>query len=189
MKNAFTRRFKILFYLIAALWLFEAVNLILGRALSQWGILPRTLRGLAGIPLAPFLHSGIRHLLLNTPPLAFLGALIIFSEGENGRRAFMKTTAFVILAGGAALWLAGRPSIHLGASGLVFGYFGYLTAGGIFKRKLSAAAAALAAVASYGGILWGLAPTLPGVSWEGHLFGLAAGGLAAKISKPPKKNP
>ncbi|VEN72826.1 Rhomboid family intramembrane serine protease [Candidatus Desulfarcum epimagneticum] len=187
MKNAFSRRFKVLFYLIAALWLFEAVNLLSGRALSQWGILPRTLSGLAGIPLSPFLHGGVGHLLLNTPPLAFLGALIIVSEGKNGSRAFVETTAFVILAGGAALWLAGRPAIHIGASGLVFGYFGYLTAGGIFKRRLSAAVTALVAAASYGGLLWGLSPALSGVSWEGHLFGLAAGVLAAKISKPPGK--
>ena len=188
MKNkqkSFVRRFKILIYFIAALWIVEAVNLLLGHSLCAWGILPRTARGLVGVPLAPFLHSGPAHLAMNTVPLAVLGGLIIFF----GKRAFAETTLFIILAGGAALWLIGRAAPHVGASGLIFGYFGYLVARGFFKKDIISLIVAFITFFAYGGLLWGLAPTSSHISWERHLCGFAAGILAAGIEKKPvKKN-
>lgn len=167
---------------VILLWVVEGVNFFLGHRLCGWGILPRTIAGLTGIPLAPFLHAGVMHLLLNTAPLLVLGTLIIL----HGKALFFKTTVLIILAGGAALWLIGRPSYHVGASGLIFGYFGFLVSRGIIKKSLSSIAISLLTVFSYGGLLWGLLPASSHVSWEGHLCGFVAGIVAAKAEKNEK---
>lgn len=169
--------FHTLLCLIAALWLVEAVNLLSGHQLCRWGILPRTLSGLRGIPLSPFLHAGPGHLLLNTAPLAILGGLVLVS----GRRRFLKATAIIILAGGLGLWFIGRPSYHVGASGLIFGYFGFLLARGILIPRPGALLIAVLTAVAYGGMFWGLAPTWGYVSWEGHICGFAAGIMAARM--------
>jgi membrane associated rhomboid family serine protease len=162
----------------------EAVNYISGYKLSMLGIYPRTLKGLVGIPLSPFLHSGIIHLLLNTGPVIILGCLVIL----YGRRIFFEITLFIIIAGGAGVWVIGRSSYHVGASGLIFGYFGYLVSRGIFNRKISSLVVSLITVSVYGSLFWGMLPTLSRVSWEGHLSGFAAGILAAWAEKNKPDN-
>lgn len=166
-------------YFVAILWIVEAVNFILGHKLSMFGIYPRSLKGLVGIPLSPFLHGGIVHLLLNTGPLIILGYFIIL----HGRQIFMEVTLFIIVAGGAGVWIIGRSSYHVGASGLIFGYFGYLLSRGIFNKNISSLLVSLITVSIYGGLFWGMLPTLTRVSWEGHLCGFAAGILAAWSEK------
>jgi membrane associated rhomboid family serine protease len=172
-----------LFYLIALQWLVEIVNLLMGHQLCRYGILPRTLRGLVGIPLSPFLHAGLAHLLLNTGPLIVLGGLI----SMNGRQAFIRTTVFITLVGGAMLWMIGRPSYHVGASLLIFGYFGYLLAKGVFDRRMQSLLIAILVVAAYGGLFWGMLPTVPYISWEGHLSGFIAGVMVVRLPKRKKK--
>ncbi len=173
------RQFLIPVYFAAILWVVEVVNYISGYKLSMLGIYPRTLKGLVGIPLSPFLHSGIIHLLLNTGPVIILGCLVIL----YGRRIFFEITFFIIIAGGAGVWVIGRSSYHVGASGLIFGYFGYLVSRGIFNRKISSLVVSLITVSVYGSLFWGMLPTLSRVSWEGHLSGFAAGILAAWSEK------
>lgn len=162
------------------MWIVGAVNILLDYRLSEFGIVPRSIDGLRGIPLMPFLHANFNHLAVNTLPAAFLGALVAI-QGKGG---FLKVTAFIMLVGGFALWVVGREGVHVGASGLIFGYVGYLIARAWYVRSLGAVLAAIVVIVLYGGALLGVLPTTSGVSWEGHLTGLLAGGLAARVCSP-----
>ena len=162
---------------VVLLWAVAFANLLTGHHLNTWGILPRTLSGLRGIPLSPFLHANLGHLLVNTVPFLVLGGLVAL----QGRRAFLSVSLIVILCGGIALWLFGRTAYHIGASGLIFGYFGYLVARAWYDRSLPSILIALATLFFYGGLIWGVLPTTTYISWEGHLFGLLAGILSARI--------
>ena len=170
---------------IAVIWGVEVANTLMDHRLSEFGIVPRTTEGLRGIPLWPYLHAGFAHLISNTLPLAVLGGVIAIP----GRNTLLKVSAIVVVVSGAGVWVFARPGIHVGASGLVFGYFGYLVARGWYQRSLSSVAVAILVVFFYGGLIFGIVPSFGFVSWEGHLFGLMAGILAAKIidEKKPRK--
>jgi len=157
----------------------EAVNFLTGYELIRWGILPCTVTGLVGIPLCPFIHTGIVHLIFNTGPILILGGLICW----RGKWIFLEVTFFIILVGGLGLWIIGRSSYHVGASGLIFGYFGYLVSRGIFKKSISSLIVSLITVFAYGGLIWGLLPTYYWISWEGHLCGFVAGIVAARFER------
>ena len=169
---------------VALLWAVEAANLLTGHHLNTWGILPRTVTGLRGIPLSPFIHGSLSHLLVNTAPFLVLGGLVAL----QGRRAILGVSLFVTVTGGAAVWLFGRSAYHIGVSGLIFGYFGYLVARGWYERSLSSILIALATLFFYGSLVWGVLPTTTYISWEGHLFGLLAGILAARIQGTRKRD-
>lgn len=158
-------------FFVGAIWAVEAVNFFLGHALNAWGIIPREAGGLIGIPLAPFLHGGILHAASNTAPLLILGGLNLI--GARGR--FWGLTAGIVLLSGLMVWLFARSNIHVGASGLVFGYFGALLARAYFERSLLSIAIACVTMILYGGILWGVLPLRSYISFEGHFFGLLAG--------------
>ncbi len=163
--------------LVAVMWVEEIIDLIPGTPFDSWGIEPRSLAGLVGIPLAPFLHSGFRHLLANTLPFLILGGII--ASGGIGR--FVRVSVIVGLVSGLGTWLFATPgTVHLGASGLVFGYLTYLIGRGIFARNVLWLAGGVLILLVYGGVLWGLLPR-PGVSWTGHLFGAIGGVLAAWV--------
>jgi membrane associated rhomboid family serine protease len=164
---------------VVLIWVIELINFSIGHRLSDWGILPRTLKGLKGIPLSPFLHASLIHVMMNTIPLAVLGGFVIL----HGRQTFFEISIIIILVSGTALWLFGRSSYHVGASGLIFGYFGYLVLRAWYDRSLKSFIIAFVTVFLYGGIIWGLLPTFSRISWEGHLFGLLAGILAARLEK------
>ena len=166
--------------LVVTIWAVELVNVLMGHGLAVYGIVPRKVIGLRGIPLSPFLHGSIQHTLSNTVPLLVLGGFIAF----QGRGALLRVSALVIAVGGAGVWVAGRPAIHIGASGLVFGLFGYLVARGWYNRSIVSVLVALAVIVLYWGMLFGVLPTAGFVSWEGHLFGLIAGILAARLARP-----
>jgi membrane associated rhomboid family serine protease len=160
--------------MLAVMWVTEIVDVPLDGRLDRFGIRPRRVDGLDGVVLAPFLHGGFGHLIANTFPFLFLGGII--AGGSMAR--FVRVTLIVGLIGGFGTWLTGPSrSIHIGASGLLFGYLTYLISRGFFARKLTYIAGGILVFLMYGGILWGLLPS-PGVSWQGHLFG-AAGGVAA----------
>ena len=161
---------------MAAIWVVELVNGSMGHQLNAWGILPRTIHGLAGIPLSPFLHGNVSHVTSNAITFLGLGGLI----GLRGRLVLLRVSLFIILLGGVGVWAFGRSAIHIGASGLVFGYFGYLVARGWYERRLGSIVLAIAVIILYGGLVVGVLPTPGLVSWEAHLFGLIAGVLAAR---------
>ena len=161
----------------ALMWLVEIVDVAAGD-LDRFGIEPRELDGLDGILFAPFLHAGFGHLIGNTIPFVVLGAVIAL----GGVKRVALVTAIVAVAGGLATWLVGPDaSVHVGASGIVFGYATYLLARGFYSRRMLHFAAGLVVLLVFGTtLLVGLVPT-PGVSWQGHLFGGLAGVLAARV--------
>ena len=160
--------------MLAVMWGLEIIDLLPGTDLDRWGIRPRTTRGLLGIPAAPFLHSGLSHLVANTIPFVVLGAFIAIGDAAR----FLQVTLIVALVSGLGTWLFASPgTIHIGASGLVFGYLTYLVARGFFAGKPLWILGGVVVLLFYGGILWGLLPR-PGISFTGHVFG-AVGGVAA----------
>ncbi|OKH18239.1 rhomboid family intramembrane serine protease [[Limnothrix rosea] IAM M-220] len=146
--------------------------------LDVFGIIPRNMTGLRGVIFAPFLHGDFQHLMANTLPFGILGWLVMF----NRIRDFWTVTAIATVIGGLGVWLVGAAnSVHLGASILIFGYLGFLLFRGYFQRDIPSLALAGIVFFFYGGVLWGVLPVTPGVSWEGHLFGFIGGGVAAKL--------
>lgn len=158
----------------AIMWVQEIVDTAIGWQLDRFGIRPRRIDGLDGIVLAPFLHGDFRHLISNTIPFVLLGGAIAL----GGVRRFVGVTLVIGLIAGAGTWLTGPSnSLHIGASGLVFGFVTYLITRGFFGKNLLYIAGGIVTFFVYGSVLWGVLPT-PGVSWQGHLFG-AVGGVAA----------
>ena len=167
------------FSLVALIWLVELVDwIILNGSLDAFGVRPRTVDGLRGIFFMPFLHRGFGHLLANTIPIIVLGWLVMIRRTVD----IFLVAAVTILVSGLGVWLfGGSNSVHVGASGLIFGFFGFLLARAYFERSLVAIALAIAVFLLYGGIIWGVLPGRNGVSWQGHLFGFIGGILAAYL--------
>ena len=163
----------LLFGLLAVMWGVEILDFLLPFAhLDRFGIRPRTAAGLLGIPLSPFLHGGFPHLVSNSIPFLVLGALVMTS----GMRAFVGVSIAVTVAGGLGVWVFGSGnSIHIGASGLIFGYLGFLLSRGVFERSLKWALISFVLLVVYGGVLHSVLPGRDGVSWLGHLCGFFAG--------------
>ena len=173
---------------IALLWLVQVMNAFFFHgSLNRLGIQPRTVDGLQGILFAPMLHSSFAHLMANTIPLLVLGWFVLL----RGTRTFAVVTIVTILISGLGTWLIGPAnSVHIGASGLVFGYFGFLVLNSYFERSLSAVLWALLVFFLYGGLLWGVLPQGNGISWQGHLFGFIGGGVAAYLlAQRPSPSP
>lgn len=162
---------------VALMWIVEGIDLFAGD-LDSAGIRPRELDGLPGIALAPFLHGGFAHLMANTVPFAVLGGVIAL----GGLVRVASVSVIVALVGGLGTWLtAPAGTVHIGASGLVFGFATYLIARGIFSRRLLHFGVGLLILGTYGTtLLFGLVP-VPGVSWQGHLFGAVGGVVAARV--------
>lgn len=163
----------LLFGLLAIMWAVEVVDFLLPLVdLDQLGIRPRSERGLVGILLSPFLHVGFGHLISNSIPFLLLGGLVM----TGGRRRFLMLSLWVTLAGGSGVWLlGGSRTVHLGASLLIFGYLGFLLTRGITERSVGGVLVSLALLVGYGGMLYGILPGQPGISWLGHLSGFLAG--------------
>jgi len=164
--------------MIVLMWALEIVDVAADHSLDQYGIHPRDVDGLPEIVAAPFLHVGFEHLISNTIPFAIMGVAIAL--GGLARVAIV--TAVVGVVSGLGVWLiAPANSIHLGASGLVFGYASYLISRGIYSRRIAEIAVGVVVVG-----LWGLAllqSLLPqdGISWQAHLFGAVGGVIAASL--------
>ncbi len=174
--RAILRRGAALIAFVALLWAVQVVNWITGYGLnSAFGLIPRQFGGLDGVIAMPLLHGSFAHLMANTPPLLVMGALLVATT----TRALLAVNAVVIGLGGGLVWLMGSSAIHVGASGLVFGWFGFLVIRGLVDRSPVTLGAALLVGLLYGSILWGVLPGQPGVSWEAHLFGAVAGAAAA----------
>ena len=172
---------------VGLLWVIEIVDWLLFRnQLPQFfGIQPWSVRGLLGIVCAPFLHGDFAHLLANTLPLLTLGWLVML----RGRGEWIAVSAIAALCSGLGTWVfGGLNSTHIGASGVIFGYFGFLLLRGYFERSLSAIAFSLLVAFLYGGIIFGVLPTAQTISWQGHLFGFLGGVLAAKLLSKPRRS-
>ncbi|MCT7984403.1 rhomboid family intramembrane serine protease [Laspinema sp. A4] len=168
---------------VAIMWIVQILNLFLFRGtLTFYGVYPRHPDTLRGIMFMPFLHGGFPHLIANTIPFVTLGWFVMVRE----IRDFWVVTAVTMLVSGLGVWLLGSTGWHIGASGLVFGYLGYLLSRGFFERNLPSIFLSIIVGVLYGGIIIGVLPLQAGVSWEGHLFGLIGGGIAAwSLSRRP----
>lgn len=161
---------------VVGLYVLEFVDMLVGNRLDGGGVEPRTVGGLWGVLFAPVLHYGWGHLVANTIPLLVLGFLVMLSGIGRGLAA----TAVIWLVGGLGTWLTGGSgTVHLGASVLVFGWLAYLITRGLFTRHFGQLALGVVVLLFYGGMLWGVLPGQPGVSWQGHLFGALGGVIAA----------
>lgn len=167
--------------LLAIMWIIQFVDAVLPGSFTGFGLRSWDLSGLAGIALGPLLHADWAHLIANSAPLLVLGCLV----AVEGARRFWAVTAIVAIVGGAGTWLLNSPgALTVGASGLVFGYFGYVVmrvfAPGRVPHRVLYAAIALIVIVLYGGsMLAGVVGVRDGVSWQAHLFGAIGGGLAA----------
>lgn len=164
---------------VALLWTIEIVDFsVFGGRLNSYGIRPRSLDGLEGILFMPFLHGSFAHLAANTLPFATLGWLIMLREISD----FFVVSAVTVLVSGLGVWLTGASnSVHIGASGLIFGYFGFLLLRGFFERSFTAILVSLIVGFFYGSLILGVLPSQPGISWQAHFFGFVGGVLAAQL--------
>jgi membrane associated rhomboid family serine protease len=156
----------------------ELVNILTLHGLNaNFGLRPRSPDGILDIFTFPLLHAGFGHLLSNALPLVIFGFLAFLS----GIRVFLTALALSWLGSGLAVWLIGGGGITVGSSGLVFGLFAFLLVRGFFNRNWWQILLSLVLFLAYGGILFGVLPTVAGfVSWQAHLGG-AAGGVAAAV--------
>jgi membrane associated rhomboid family serine protease len=166
---------------VGFVWIVFILEYIRPFQLESFGVTPRTLRGLIGIPLAPFLHENLAHLISNTIPLTVLLLLLAGSRAQS-----WAIVTSIILVSGALLWMFGRNANHIGASGLIYGLIAYLLVSGITERRIVAMMIAIVVGFLYGGTLAsGVLPSWGShVSWEGHLLGaIAGGGIAILMAK------
>ena len=164
--------------MVALMWILEILDVALDHRLDRYGIEPREADGLDGVVTAPFLHVGFGHLIANTIPFLVMGVVIAF----EGPLRLLSVTAIVILVSGLGTWLiAPDNTIHLGASGVVFGYATYLIARGVFNRRVAEIGIGLVVVLIWGGALLGGLEPQRGISWQGHLFGAIGGVIAARV--------
>lgn len=182
-RSRLTGGLVVLLWAVGVMWVAEMVDTALGGDLDALGIEPRELDGLIGVALAPFLHAGFGHLIANTVPLLVMG----FAIALGGLARVVAVSVTVALVSGLGTWLvAPADTLHIGASGLVFGYAAYLIARGVFSRNLVHLLAGAVVVIFFGtALLGGLVPE-EGVSWQAHLFGAIGGILAARMLTPDR---
>ncbi|CDO89902.1 rhomboid family intramembrane serine protease [Mycobacterium triplex] len=181
---------------VALLYLIELFDQLSRHSLDANGIRPLETDGLWGIVFAPVLHANWQHLMANTVPLLVLGFLMTLA----GMSRFVWATVIVWVLGGFGTWLIGNvgmhcpyvgvhcESNHIGASGLIFGWLAFLIVFGFFTRKVWEIVVGVAVLFVYGGVLLGVLPGTPGVSWQGHLCGAVAGVVAAYVLSAPERN-
>ena len=170
---------KIIGGLLMLMWALESVDQVLLRhRLNRFGIVPRTQIGLRGILFAPLLHGTWEHLMANTLPFAVLGWLTLL----RGVNEFTIVTTVIWLLSGAGVWLFAAPrTMHIGASSIIFGYFGFLLSRSYFEQELFSAAISVVVALLYGPLIWGILPSRRrGISWQGHLFGFVGGIITAR---------
>ena len=168
---------------LAIIWTVFLLNYVVPIDFNRFGLVPRSFFGAIGIPLMPFLHANLGHLLGNSIPLFVLLTLLAGSRSRS-----WETVGEIVFVGGVLLWVFGRENIHVGASGLVFGLIVFLILSGFLEGRIIPLIISVAVALLYGGTLfWGVLPTAGSqVSWDGHLCGAVAGGLnAVFLAKAP----
>ena len=178
MKHSVREELRGVLVFVGVVWCVFAVGLVLPFSINSFGVTPRSLIGLVGVPLMPFFHADLNHLLSNTVPLTVLLLLLAGSKAQS-----WAIVTYIVLMGGTLLWLFGRPMTHVGASGLIYGLIAFLLVSGFLERRIVPLVISIVVGFLYGGtLLSGIVPDLGShISWEGHLFGAVAGGLVARL--------
>lgn len=170
--------YSILIIIMLTLWLVFFVTL-LDKKLLLLGIIPRRIRGLPGVFFAPLLHADFNHLFFNSIPLMVLSNFILI----NGVYYYLIVTLMITLLSGIAIWCFAKPGLHVGASGLITGYWGFLVSNIYQNASLTTFILGLISIYYFAGIFLGIFPRERGVSWEAHLFGLLAGFATSYLLK------
>jgi len=179
-------RFSALAVPIAVMWFVRLLDTFTPQGFSAagYGIVPRTVDGLSGIAAAPFIHSSWAHLIANTIPFAVLGSFILI----NGIGEFLFTFFVTGLVAGLGTWLFAAPNtMHVGASGVVLGFMGFLLFRSAFDRKLTSAIITIAVAVLYASALATSLIPREDISWTNHFFGFAGGIIAARLRYPEKR--
>jgi membrane associated rhomboid family serine protease len=171
---------------LLVIWLVFLVDSTLKLDLVYHGLFPRKISGLQGILFGPLIHGGIKHIVANSLPLFALSSLLFYFY----RNLSFRVLFFCYLLTGILVWMIGRPSYHVGASGIIYGLAGFLFVSGIIRKHLGLMAISFLVAFQYGSMIWGIFPIEDRVSWESHLAGLLSGlGLAYLYrSRGPKGN-
>lgn len=169
---------------VLSIWFVYWLELKLGTNFNDFGVYPQTLSGLRGIVLSPFIHGSLEHLYNNTLPLAILIAALFYFYRRNAVMILL----FGVLISGLITWAIGRPSYHIGASGLIYVLVSFIFFKGIFTKYYRLIALSLIIVFVYGSMLWYIFPVKEGISWEGHLGGFLTGLVLAIIVKTKLPN-
>lgn len=176
-----SQQFKFVFTLFVVFCGIEVLNILTGRSLNAFGNVPRYVEALPGIFLSPFLHGNIWHFMSNIVPLCIFSFFML----QYGTGRFLNVTLLIVFFTGLLVWLFGRNAVHIGASGLVYGYFAFLLLAGFLSGRKRLMMISLLVGFFYGGLIFGVLPTRPFVSWESHLFGFITGlGAARFLAKP-----
>lgn len=187
-----THQLKYVWYFVALFCSVEIINLLSARSLNQFSIFPRDFSSIGYIFSAPFLHANLSHFFSNIITLAIFAFLVMQFSGKrnNSPRTnalrFVKLTLLIIFSTGLLVWIFARPAYHLGASGLLYGYFGYLIFAGWLQKRISLLLLSILVGFLYGGIIWGVLPTQSYISWESHLFGFLSGLFVAWLNRKIK---
>jgi len=162
---------------LAVFWIVFVVNWVVRGALLRFGVVPRTTVGLRGILFAPFLHASLDHIVANSIPFVVLGWMVMLRD----ERHFIPVTIAGMLGSAAAAWLLGaRGSVHIGASGVIFGYLGFLMLSGWYARSAGSIVLSVFVTLAWGSLVLGMLPGVPGISWQAHTGGFIGGVLAAR---------
>lgn len=172
---------------IVLLWCLFLLNASFGWRYERFGIHPGSLEGLRGIVLAPLVHGGFEHIFDNSVALLVLGWCLVYFYPKAAGRVLLATW----ILGGALVWITARHDVHIGASGVLYGIAAFLFFSGLIRRQRTLMAVSLLVVFLYGGLVWGILPIMPELSWESHLWGGFAGAAMALLLRkvPPAHLP
>jgi membrane associated rhomboid family serine protease len=189
-KSTSEKRFRIVLLItgltVGVFFLIHILNLSMDMKLNQLGVEPRVLSGLIGIIAAPLIHGSWSHLIGNSMSFIVLASLLFYFYPDIGYRIFAMSWIIV----GILVWIFGRQSFHIGASGVIYAMAGFLVLSGIIRRHYQLMSISLIVIFLYGSMFWGIFPGQPGISWESHLSGFLVGFTLAVIfrNKGPKKS-
>jgi membrane associated rhomboid family serine protease len=187
-KTKFLRALYIPALFVFIIWSVKLIEWISGQSFAYLGISPLKIYGLKGIALAPLIHANVKHLFNNTVPLLILGTVLFYFYKNIALRIW----GLIYLLSGACVWLGGRDSYHIGASGIIYGLASFLFFSGIIRKNVTLIAISLLTVFLYGELIWGIFPIWPDISWESHLFGGLVGVVLSFVYRnegPEKKEP
>ncbi|MBC8308300.1 MAG: rhomboid family intramembrane serine protease [Pelagibacterales bacterium] len=174
------------FLFLLVMWLVKLIELQFDLSFVTFGVSPQTLKGLRGLLFSPFIHKDLTHLFNNSYPILILGGLLF----SVYRKIALPIFIWLFFISGFWLWIIGRPSFHIGASGIIYALASFLCISGVIRKNPRLAAVSLVIIFLYGSMIWGIIPTKEPISWEGHLAGFVAGILVAVFYRnegPPHK--
>ena len=157
------------------MWLVKIIEINFQINFVRYGVFPKTIDGLKGVLFSPFIHKDFTHLINNSYPIIILGGMLFAIYHKIATQLFI----WLYFISGFLLWVIGRPSFHIGASGLIYALASFLLVSGIIRKNPRLTAVSMLVIFLYGSMIWGLLPTKEPISWEGHLAGFIAGILVA----------